>query len=90
MRVKTTWTIEFYSDDDKLNKLFEKSYRSVSEITKDFNIPSTFLYDCMRPRSKEKRQKGYNKSHINKYKRIRITKETHTEGEDNIISHFAI
>ena len=43
---KAIWTISIYFDDEKTKLMFEKEYKNVNEIIKEFKLSKYFLYDC--------------------------------------------
>ena len=68
------WLISVYFDDDKIKLLFQKEYKNILEIKKEFNLGKSFLYECC---GNKKYNKGSRKANIlKKYKRISIERKT--------------
>ncbi len=82
-----TWIISVYYDDAKENIMFEKSYKNVKEIVEDFNISSTFIYNCI----KEHRLKtGRKNKTIEKYQRMKIKRILHNKHKKDTVACFSI
>lgn len=79
------WTIKLYSDDEKTKLLFEKDYKNVNEIVKDFKLSKNFLYNSCR---KDKyRNDSVRKNYVNKkYNRMSIIKQSFTKNGTKINS----
>ena len=74
-----TWTIYMYSDQSKTDLLFERIYKNVDEIVKDFKMTKSFIYNCMKPdRIDNKRRNKI----FNRMKNIKITRVLHLKNGD--------
>lgn len=81
-----TWTIYVYSDDDNTDLIFERVYKNVDEITKDFKLTKSFIYNCMKPERINNKKKA---KITERMKRIKITSILHLKTGD-VISTFSI
>tara|TARA_S200002703_G_scaffold23179_1_gene19981 strand:- start:178 stop:441 length:264 start_codon:yes stop_codon:yes gene_type:complete len=85
---KCIWLISLYFDDEKTILMFQKEYKNILEIKKEFNLGKSFLYECC---NNKKYKKDSRKSNIlEKYKRLTIEKKTFDKQGNFIKSSFNI
>jgi hypothetical protein len=85
---KAIWTISIYFDDKKTKLMFQKDYKNVNEIIKEFKLSKYFLYDCclekrLNPNSRKR-------NIMEKYKRLKIIKKSFNKSGEYKISSFSI